>query len=446
MNAHFEEKIMKSHNICVVGSGYVGLVTGACLAEIGHHVVCVDSDKTKVRSLKKGHCPIYEPGLPEMLKRNMKSKRLNFTDSIKSGLQYGKKRAQVVFIAVGTPPRADGSADLSAVEAVASEVARHMTDYTILVDKSTVPVETGDWVAKTVARTNKRKVPCDITSNPEFLAEGSAVKDFMNPDRVVVGVSSRRAEKIMREVYSPLNGPMLITDVKSAELIKHASNSFLATKISFINAVSHLCEKVGADITQVAEGMGLDRRIGPHFLRPGIGFGGFCFPKDLEAFYWISKKKGYDFRLLQEVQSINEMQKGWVLRNIEEQLWNLNGKKVGLLGLAFKPNTDDMRFAPSIDIVRHLREQKVKVSGYDPVAMPNAKKALKGVTFAKDAYAVAKGADCLVLVTEWPEFSDLDFKRILKSMRNPVLLDGRNLYDPRKMRKLGFDYRSVGRP
>lgn len=437
---------MKSHNLCVVGTGYVGLVTGTCLAEAGHHVICVDSNKAKIKDLKAGKCPIYEPGLPELLKKNIRAKRISFTDSIRSGMNFRGRRSQVVFIAVGTPPRPDGSADLSAVETVAAEVAHTMKDYTILVDKSTVPVETGEWVRKTIERVNKKGIPYDVSSNPEFLAEGSAVKDFMNPDRVVLGVSSPRAEKILREVYAPLKGPILVTDVKSAELIKHASNSFLATKISFINAVSRLCETVGADITDVAKGMGLDKRIGPSFLRPGIGFGGFCFPKDLEAFHWICRKKGYDFDLLQEVQKINKDQKQWVQRQIESLLWNLNGKRIALLGLAFKPNTDDMRFAPSLDIVAGLKSHGVKISAYDPVAMPNAKKVLKGVQFASDPYMAAKGADCLVLVTEWPEFKDLDFKRIHKLMKNPALLDGRNLYDPAKMRKLGFNYRSVGRP
>ena len=437
---------MKSHNICVVGTGYVGLVTGTCLAEIGHRVVCVDSNKSKIRYLNAGKCPIYEPGLPELLKKNRKAGRIAFVDSIKDGIQHKGRRAQVVFIAVGTPPRPDGSADLSAIEAVAADVAKRMTDYTIFVDKSTVPVETGEWVKKTIERINKRGVPYDIASNPEFLAEGSAVKDFMNPDRVVLGVSSKRAEKVLREIYAPLKGPILATDVKSAELIKHASNSFLATKISFINAVSRLCEKVGADVTDVAKGMGLDKRIGPSFLRPGIGFGGFCFPKDLEAFYWICNKKGYDFKLLQEVQAINKDQKQWALEQVSELLWNLGGKKIALWGLAFKPNTDDMRFAPSLDIVEGLKEHKVKIAAHDPVSMDNAKKVLKGLTFAKDPYAAAKGADCLILVTEWPQYKDLDLEKVRKSMRTPVFLDGRNLYDPAKMRKLGFDYRSVGRP
>ncbi|MBI5208346.1 MAG: UDP-glucose/GDP-mannose dehydrogenase family protein [Elusimicrobia bacterium] len=436
------------HDVCVVGTGYVGLVTGACLAELGHRVVCVDSDAKKISALRQGRIPIYEPGLDEIVARNRKAKRLTFTGSIREGMLHAGRRADVVFIAVGTPPRPDGSADLSAVEAVAAEVARHMTDYTVIVDKSTVPVETGDWVKKTVARINKKGVPYDVVSNPEFLAEGTAVKDFLHPDRVVFGVTSARAERAMREIYAGIDAPLLVTDVKSAELIKHASNSFLATKISFINAVSVLCEKVGADVSLVAQGMGLDRRIGSQFLRPGVGFGGFCFPKDLEAFHWISKQKGYDFAMLKDVKEINDFQKGWIPRKVSENLWNLEGKTIGLLGLAFKPNTDDMRFAPSIDIVAALVRRGVRIKAYDPVAMPRARALpeLKRVRLCKDAYEAAKGADALAVVTEWPEFAKLDVKRIYRSMRNPLVLDGRNLFDPAALRAAGFTYCGVGRP
>ncbi|MBI4678837.1 MAG: UDP-glucose/GDP-mannose dehydrogenase family protein [Elusimicrobia bacterium] len=436
------------HNVCVVGTGYVGLVTGACLSELGHRVVCVDSDARKIAVLKAGRIPIYEPGLSEIVARGRSAKRLFFTGSIKEGLRHGGRRADVVFIAVGTPPRPDGSADLSAVEAVAAEVARHMTDYTVIVDKSTVPVETGEWVKRTVSRINKKGVPYDVVSNPEFLAEGTAVADFLSPDRVVFGVTSPRAEKAMREVYAGIDAPFLVTDVKSAELIKHASNSFLATKISFINAVSVLCEKVGADVELVAKGMGLDRRIGARFLRAGLGFGGFCFPKDLEAFHWISRQKGYDFAMLKAVKDINEHQKGWVMRKVCENLWNLEGKTVGLLGLAFKPDTDDMRFAPSLDIVSALTSRGVKVKACDPVAASRARELpeMKLVKFCKDAYETAKGADALTLVTEWPEFAKLDFRRIYKLMNNPLILDGRNLYDPAALRAAGFTYCGVGRP
>jgi UDPglucose 6-dehydrogenase len=439
---------MKSLDLCVVGAGYVGLVTGACLADIGHRVVCVDSDPKKLKSLKAGKVPIHEPGLDELFRRVVKSKRLSFAGSVEEGLKYKGRRAAVVFIAVGTPPRHDGSADLSAVEHVAETVAKHIDSYTVIVDKSTVPVETGDWVSRTVQRFNKSGTAYDVVSNPEFLSEGSAVKDFLNPDRVVLGVSSRRAETVMRQVYAPLKTTVLVTDVKSAELIKHASNSFLATKISYINAVSALCEKVGADVKLVAQGMGLDRRIGPMFLNAGIGFGGFCFPKDLEAFYWISKQKGYDFQLLKAVKEINDHQKTWIARKIEEKLWNLEGKTVALLGLAFKPNTDDMRFAPAIDIVVQLKSRGVKIRAYDPVAMERAKvlPEFAGVKFARNEYDALQGADAAAVVTEWPEFKKIDLKRAKKAMRTAVLLDGRNVFDPEASRAAGFDYAGVGRP
>jgi UDPglucose 6-dehydrogenase len=439
---------MENFNICVVGAGYVGLVTGTCLAELGHQVVCVDSDPKKLKALRARKIPIYEPGLDKLFHRNIQSGRLRFAGSIEEGMGRAGRRAQVVFIAVGTPPRADGSADLSAVEAVAEAVAKSMRTYTVLVDKSTVPVETGEWVSKTVARFNKQGVAYDVVSNPEFLAEGSAVEDFLKPDRVVFGVTSPRAEAVMRKVYAGIKAPILVTDVKSAELIKHASNSFLATKISYANALAAVCEKVGADVTMVAKGMGLDRRIGTQFLRPGIGFGGFCFPKDLEAFYWLSRQKGYDFQMLKAVKDVNEFAKTWVLRKVEENLWNLEGKTVALLGLAFKPDTDDMRFAPAVDIARMLKERQVHLRVYDPVSMSNARSlpALQGAHFCRDAYDCVKGADAAALVTEWPQFRTLDLKRIHKLMRIPLILDGRNLYDPAVVRAAGFTYCSVGRP
>ncbi len=439
---------MEKFNICVVGAGYVGLVTGTCLAELGHHVVCVDSDPAKLKTLRARKIPIYEPGLDKLFQHNIKEGRLRFAASIPEGMDFQGRVAQVVFIAVGTPPRHDGSADLSAVEAAAESVAKHMRDYTVLVDKSTVPVETGEWVIRTVDRFNKKGVPYDVVSNPEFLAEGTAVTDFLKPDRVVFGVSSPRAEAVMRKVYGGIKAPILVTDVKSAEIIKHASNSFLAAKISFVNAVAAVCERVGADVTMVAKGMGLDHRIGNLFLRPGLGFGGFCFPKDLEAFYWLSRQKGYDFQLLKAVKDINEYSKTWVLRKVEENLWNLEGKTVALLGLAFKPNTDDMRFAPSVDIVGMLKARHVNLRVYDPVSMANARAlpAMKGVKFCRDAYDCVKGADAAALITEWPEFHALDFKRVHRLMRIPLILDGRNYYDPAAVRAAGFTYCSVGRP
>jgi UDPglucose 6-dehydrogenase len=437
---------MGKHNICVIGSGYVGLVTGACLAECGHHVVCVDSDRTKIAALRAGKIPIYEPGLGPLIAKHKKAGTLTFDTSIATAMNRKGRTAEVIFVAVGTPPRADGSADLSSVEAVAREVAQNLKAYALIVDKSTVPVETGDWVAKTVARFNRSKVPYDVASNPEFLSEGSAVHDFFHPDRIILGVPSHRAEKLLRSVYAGIKAPVLLTDVKSAELIKHASNSFLATKISYANAIGILCEKVGADVALVTQGMGMDRRIGPHFLRAGIGFGGFCFPKDLEAFRWIAKQKGYDFKLLEAVREINEQQKNWVVQKLEEELWNLAGKRVALLGLSFKPDTDDLRFAPSLEIISKLQDRGAEVVVYDPIAMPRARQLLRGAHFAKNPYEAVAKADALALITEWAEFKKLDFARVKKLMRTPLLLDGRNLYDPAKMRALGFTYRGVGRP
>lgn len=438
----------ESVNIVVVGTGYVGLVSGACFAEMGHRVVCVDNDVKKIKMLKKLQMPIYEEGLEELVKKNVKAGRLFFTTSVKNAINYGGKRAEVFFIAVGTPPRDDGSADLSAVEKVSSEIAENMSDYTVIVEKSTVPVETCLWIEKTVKRYNKKNIPFDVCSNPEFLKEGVAINDFLKPDRIVVGVSSKRAEEVMRRIYRPLSKyPLLICDVKSAELIKHASNSFLSTKISYINAVANICEKTGADVELVAKGMGLDKRIGPAFLKPGIGFGGFCFPKDLEAFYWLSKQKGYDFEMLKEVKEINEGQKNWMVKKVEEELWNVSGKSIAILGLSFKPRTDDMRFAPSIDIINSLIKKGANIRAYDPVAMENAKKIFNDrIYFAKDAYDCVKECSCICLVTEWDNFAKLDFKKIFKTIKHPILIDGRNFYNPEKLRALGFTYISVGRP
>ncbi|MFH1369618.1 MAG: UDP-glucose/GDP-mannose dehydrogenase family protein [Elusimicrobiota bacterium] len=428
-------------NVCVVGTGYVGLVTGACLADIGHRVICVDSIKSKIAMLKKGKMPIYEPGLAELVKKNVSKKRLSFTTDLKEGIS----KSEVIFIAVGTPPREDGSADLSYVETVAREIAANMKNYKLVVDKSTVPVETGDWVALTIKRNLKRNIPFDVASNPEFLREGSAIQDTFNPDRIVIGVKSKKAENILKEIYAPIKAPVLVTDIKSAEIIKHASNSFLAMKISYINAVANICEKTGANILKVAEGMGMDKRIGRAFLNAGIGFGGFCFPKDLEAFLWISKKIGYDFNLLKEVKEINENQKKLISKKIEDALWILKDKTIGVLGLAFKPNTDDMRFAPSIDIIRMLQAKGAKIRAYDPAAAEKAKETLKNVRFCKDPYETAKGADCLAILTEWDEFKKLDLNRIKKLLKLPIIIDGRNIFDVEKMEKLGFTYKGLGR-
>jgi UDPglucose 6-dehydrogenase len=433
---------MSAHKVCVIGAGYVGLVTGACLAEIGHQVICIDNDPNKFEALKNGKIPIYEPGLDKLVKRNVARNRLSFGQFVSEGV----RRADVVFIAVGTPPQPDGSADLTYIEAVAREIAEHMRNYTVVVEKSTVPVQTGEEVERTIARYKAKGTSFDMVSNPEFLREGTAIEDFLNPDRIVVGVKSKRAEKVMRSLYAPIKAKQfLVTDLKSAELIKHASNSFLATKISYINAVSRVCELVGADANKVAEGMGLDPRIGRSFLNPGIGFGGFCLPKDLEAFHYISKKVGYEFDLLAAVKKVNEEQRAHFVKKIEKALWVLKGKTIALLGVAFKPHTDDIRFAPSLDIIERLQSQGAKLQVYDPIAMDKARPVVKNVIFCEDAYAAVKGADCLALVTEWPQFKRLNFTQVKKLMTTPLIIDGRNCLEPERMRKLGFDYEGTGR-
>lgn len=429
-------------NICVIGSGYVGLVTGSCFADLGNNVICVDNNKSKVAILKKGTIPIYEPRLEELVKRNVKEGRLSFIDR----LQDGVKKSEIIFVCVPTPPKDNGDADLTYVETVSKEIALSMPSYRLIVEKSTVPVNTGEWVEHTINVYNKRKIKFDVASNPEFLKEGSAIEDFMNPDRVVVGVKSKRAADILTELYKSLKAPIVVTDIKSAEIIKHASNSFLATKISFINSVANICDKVGADIVDVARGMGLDKRISKDFLSAGIGFGGSCFPKDLAAFVHIAEKIGYDFGILKEVQKVNDHQKRSVIKKIEELLWNLPKKTIGVLGLSFKPGTDDLRAAPSLEIIGMLRNEGVHVKVFDPVAMGKARDALgEGVKFCKDAYETAKDSDCLLVVTEWNEFKKLDFKRIKKLMRQPIIVDGRNIYDPKEMKKLGFKYVGIGR-
>lgn len=429
-------------NICIIGAGYVGLVSGACFADLGNTVICVDNDEKKIKRLKAGAVPIYEPGLEEMIKRNVKEGRLSFTPRIKEGV----KKCEVIFIAVGTPSRCNGEADLSFVENVSREIAVSMPSYRLVVEKSTVPVNTGEWVEHTIKVFNKRNIKFDVASNPEFLKEGSAIKDFMNPDRVVVGVKSKKARDILVELYKPLKAPIVVTDIKSAEIIKHASNSFLATKISFINAISDICDKVGADIVEVAKGIGLDRRIGKEFLNAGIGFGGSCFPKDLSAFIRIADKVGYNFGLLKEVQEINSYQKSLIIKKIESLLWNLPKKTIGVLGLAFKPDTDDIRQSPAIDIISVLLKEGAHIKTYDPEAMEKARREMpRNVEFCRDAYSVAKNSDCLLLATEWNEFKELDFKKIKKIMRQPILIDGRNIYDPAEMKKLGFTYVGIGR-
>ena len=428
--------------IAVVGSGYVGLVTGACFAKLGHHVTCVDIDKKKIAMLNKGKIPIYEPGLDTLIAESRRKKRIFFS----TDLSTAARQAEIVIIAVGTPPKPNGDADLTFVEDVARDVAREIRSYKVIVEKSTVPVQTGQKVKETIERYAPKGAQFDVASNPEFLREGTAIEDFMHPDRVVIGVESKRAEKILTELYKPLKGPIVITDIQSAEIIKHASNSFLAMKISFINAVSNICERTKADVEQVAQGMGFDRRIGKNFLNAGIGFGGFCFPKDVAAFIHISEKMGYDFKLLKAVEEINEGQKKIFLKKVEDILWNLKSKTIAVLGLAFKPNTDDMRFAPSVDIIAALQSQGAQIRAYDPHAVERAKMMLKNVTYAPNAYEACRDADCLLILTEWDEFRSLDLKRVKKLLRQPIVVDGRNIYDPEKMAALGFRYASMGRP
>lgn len=428
-------------NIAIIGSGYVGLVTGTCFAEVGHNVICVDNNESKIASLKQGHIPIYEPGLEELIRKNVAAGRLHFTTSTEQAV----KNSKVIFIAVPTPPQNDGSVDLSFVEKVAREIAAVLTEYRVIVDKSTVPVKTGEKVAQTINRYNSHKIDFDVVSNPEFLREGSAVADLMKPDRIVFGVSSDRAAKLMREIYEPFNAPILVTDLNSAELIKHASNSFLALKISYINAVAAICEASGANIQMVAEGMGADHRIGRAFLNAGIGYGGSCFPKDLSAFIKISEELGYDFRLLKEVESINRQSRDRFMKKIRESLWILRDKKIALLGLAFKGNTDDVRSSVAIDIARQLAAEGATVRAYDPKAMEKATDLPPQVIMCSSAEETAVGADALVLATEWLEFRDLNWAKIKNSMASPLLFDGRNLLDPEKMKALGFHYSSVGR-
>lgn len=430
--------------IAIIGSGHVGLVTGACFAHLGHEVICIDQDPKKIEILKKGKTPIYEPGLAEMIEANLRKKRLSFAREISIAV----RRAEILFVCVWTPPKENGEADLSAVENVSREIARNMTSYRLIVEKSTVPVQTGEWVYRTVEANRRRHVAFDVASNPEFLREGSAIQDFLSPDRIVIGVQSKRSEKMLRELYRPIQAPLLVTDIKSAELIKHASNSFLATKISFINLVARACEGAGADIKKVAEGMGLDPRIGKSFLSAGVGFGGSCFPKDLSAFVRIFERFKINPGLLREVLEINKTQKETFVEKIGKHLWNLKEKTIGILGLSFKPDTDDMRFAPAIDVVKRLLEEGARLRLYDPRATATARQALAGLggmRFVKNPYEAARKADALVLLTEWPEFLELDLKRIKKLLRHPILFDGRNLYDPEQMRKVGFQYYGVGR-
>jgi UDPglucose 6-dehydrogenase len=427
--------------LTIIGTGYVGLVTGTCFAEVGHRVVCVDNDAAKVKLLQSGGIPIYEPGLEELVKKNVAAGRLEFTNSTAEGVQ----KSDVIFIAVPTPPQPDGSVDLSFIEKVARDIAAAMTDYKIVVDKSTVPVKTGEKVSETIKRYCKAQVEFDVVSNPEFLREGFAVGDLMKPDRVVIGVRSQRPIAAMKEVYQPFNAPIVVTDINSAELIKHAANSFLALKISYINAIANICEAAGANVQEVAQGIGLDERIGRRFLNAGNGFGGSCFPKDLSAFIKISEQVGYEFKLLKEVQRINADQMDRFVKKITDTLWVLKDKTIGVLGLAFKQNTDDVRSSPAIDLCQRLLKDGATLRVHDPKGMAKAKALLPDVTYIDDMNVVAEGCDALVVATEWDEFKKLDLERARKALTHPIMFDGRNLFERAEMERLGWIYKSVGR-
>jgi UDPglucose 6-dehydrogenase len=429
--------------IAIMGSGYVGLVTGTCFAELGHEVLCVDNNSHKIAQLQSGCVPIYEPGLQELLQANTSEGRLRFSTEIAEGVHFG----DILFICVGTPSLPDGSVDLSAMEKVIQEIAQNMHSYKLIVEKSTVPVRTAESM-EALARKHllKNHVEFDLASNPEFLAEGSAVQDFMHPDRVVLGVNSERAASLLVQLYAPLNAPILVTDINSAELIKHASNAFLAMKISFTNALATVCEKTGADINKVTRGMGLDKRIGSQFLRAGIGFGGSCFPKDLSGFIHIVEEHGYDFSLLKAVQDINLRQRQHFIEKIKKAVGNLAHKRLAVLGLSFKPQTDDIREAPALYIIDALLAYGAEVCVYDPVAIPNVRSVLGDkITYAPDIYSACHQADAALFITEWHEFRYLDFPRLKQAMKQAILIDGRNIFDPGRLKAQGFYYDSMGR-
>ena len=431
-------------NICIIGTGYVGLVTGACLAEFGMNLICVDNDLQKVDLLKQGKVTIYEPGLENLVAKSVREGRLRFSSNIEEGV----KSSLVIFIAVGTPSREDGSADLRFIEEVAKEIAHCMDGYKAVVMKSTVPVGTARWLKEVIQKHQTQPVPFDIVSNPEFLREGSAVEDFMRPDRVVIGAESEQAMAIMKDIYSALyliETPFILTSPESAEMIKYATNSFWATKVTFINEIANLCEKVGADVHHVAKAMGLDGRIGKKFLHPGPGYGGSCFPKDTRALSRIAREKGYTFRILDSVIQANEIQKQRMVEKIKEMVGGLKGKTIGILVLSFKPNTNDIRESSSIAIIQGLLQIGAKVKAFDPAAMEEAKAVLPKVEYGQNAYDVANGADALVLVTEWNQFRRLDLLRIKTLLKEPNFIDLRNVYDPAHMKKLGFRYCGVGR-
>ena len=428
-------------DIAVVGVGYVGLVTGACFSDLGNRVVALDIDAGRIAGLKRGEMPIYEPGLQELVERNVRAGRLTFTTSYEQAL----RAADFVFIAVGTPSGVDGEADLQHVRAVAEAIARTMDHPMVIINKSTVPVGTGDWVADILRATQPKPIPFAVVSCPEFLREGSAIQDFMNPARTVLGSLDAEAAEQVAQLHLPLRAPIMITDLRTAEMIKYASNAFLATKISFINEIANICEALGADVKEVASGMGYDPRIGRAFLEAGLGYGGSCFPKDVKALAYMAADKGRHPQLLQAVMDINADSRRRILERAQELLGSLRGKTVGLLGLTFKPNTDDLREAPALEIARSLLAEGASVRAYDPVGMPHAAALVPGLHMTPDAYELAQGCDAVIVCTEWNEFKNLDLQRLHDRMRQPIVIDGRNIYDPEEMASYGFHYRGVGR-
>lgn len=430
--------------ICMIGTGYVGLVTGTCFAEFGNDVTCVDIVKEKIDKLNRGELPIYEPGLDVMVAQNVKEGRLTFTTNLKKSVE----EALVIFIAVGTPQAEDGSADMRYVEAVTKDIARYMNEYKVIVNKSTVPVGAGKWIKKLIQENQPKPIHFSVASNPEFLREGSAIEDFIRPNRVVIGTEDPEAAAIMRDLYKPLyliETPIVMTDLASAELTKYAANAFLATKISFINEIATICERVGADVHEVAKGMGLDQRIGTKFLHAGPGYGGSCFPKDTRALLNIARKNDYKFKIVEATVEVNDEQRRRMLEKIKRTLGSLNGKTIAVLGLAFKPNTDDMREAPSIDIIKGMQKDGARIKAYDPVAMEEAKKFLQDIEFMDDTYSPMAGADALIFITEWNQFRSLDLEKIKQLLKTPIVIDLRNIYDPQRMREHGFTYVAVGR-
>ncbi len=430
-------------DIAIIGTGYVGLVTGTCFAELGHKVVCIDNDRSKIDRLGRGELPFFEPSLLEMVQRNQHSGRLAFSSDISAGI----KASEIIFIAVGTPMREDGHADLSAVRAVAREIGRALNGPKIVVSKSTVPVETGELISSIIKEHSIAKHAVMVVSNPEFLREGSAVADFMQPDRIVIGTGDPEAELVMRDLYAALDAPVVVTDVRTSEMIKYAANAFLATKISFINEIANICELVGVDVKAVGRGIGFDHRIGTQFLNPGIGYGGSCFPKDVRALEQIAAERNYDAPLLRAVETVNRRQVPRTLEKMRAALGTLEGRTIAMLGLAFKPNTDDLRDSPAVALINELRDAGAQVRAHDPIAMSAAGGLFaEGVTFHDEVYETMSGADALVLATEWNEFKSIDFAKVAAQMRGNIVIDGRNVFDPLKVNAAGLDYYGVGRP